>query len=187
MKIKGLKGLLSGVAITPERVMFYTGGVILGYMGVKEIWKKLYGEEPSSQSVSQNSASTGTSYARPSRLLFPLQRVYAMNIPYNNLVQRMQAMLMRLGYSLPNYGADGKFGPETERAVLQKFAKTSVSYEDFIRLSEEANGLGCFDCIGHISEEDLERFQAAERQLSEEISLFSGNPERDDLSFILDL
>ena len=35
-----------------------------------------------------------------------------------NDVKAMQEMLMRLGYALPKYGADGDFGSETERAVI---------------------------------------------------------------------
>ena len=33
-------------------------------------------------------------------------------------VKALQELLMQLGYDLPKYGADGKFGSETKRAVI---------------------------------------------------------------------
>ncbi len=50
-------------------------------------------------------------------------------------VERLQAALMALGYELPQYGADGDFGPETERALAafqrdRDLAASGVATED---------------------------------------------------------
>ena len=41
------------------------------------------------------------------------------SIPYDSDVEKIQTALQILGYSLPKWGVDGLFGPETESAVLK--------------------------------------------------------------------
>lgn len=39
----------------------------------------------------------------------------------------MQERLLKLGYSLPRFGADGKFGDETEKALKAFQAKVGIT------------------------------------------------------------
>lgn len=41
-------------------------------------------------------------------------------------VLRLQAGLQKAGFSLPQYGFDGKFGPETQSAVIQAQRRFSL-------------------------------------------------------------
>lgn len=41
-------------------------------------------------------------------------------------VLRLQAGLQKAGFSLPQYGIDGKFGPETQSAVMQAQRRFSL-------------------------------------------------------------
>jgi len=60
-------------------------------------------------------------------------------IPYDKDVEKIQTSLQLLGYSLPKWGVDGLFGPETETAV-KKF--------------EEENGI---TSDGKLNDEDLKK------------------------------
>lgn len=42
-------------------------------------------------------------------------------------VIRLQAGLQKAGFALPQYGIDGKFGPETQSAVMQAQRQFSLS------------------------------------------------------------
>ena len=54
----------------------------------------------------------------PSNSAFELTRVLKRGCKGND-VKQLQEALMKLGYKLPKYGADGDFGSETEAAVKQ--------------------------------------------------------------------
>jgi peptidoglycan hydrolase-like protein with peptidoglycan-binding domain/soluble P-type ATPase len=44
-------------------------------------------------------------------------KAYSESIPYEKEVENIQSGLQFLGFSLPEWGVDGKFGPETKKAV----------------------------------------------------------------------
>lgn len=60
-------------------------------------------------------------------------------IPYDQDVEKIQTALQFLGYSLPVWGVDGKFGPETEAAVK--------NFEESVGLDED----------GKLDPDDLEK------------------------------
>jgi peptidoglycan hydrolase-like protein with peptidoglycan-binding domain len=45
----------------------------------------------------------------------PVQKYGQMK--YSKMIENIQAALIFLGYPLPRFGADGYFGPETEKAI----------------------------------------------------------------------
>ena len=57
-------------------------------------------------------------------------------IPYDSDVEKIQTALQLLGYSLPKWGVDGLFGPETESAVL-KFEEENGITPDGILNSDD--------------------------------------------------
>jgi murein DD-endopeptidase MepM/ murein hydrolase activator NlpD len=63
-------------------------------------------------------------------------------ISYQKDVETMQMALVLLGYELPKYGIDGKFGPETGRAVT-KFTqeKLGSSLNEAVKLVSQGGGL----------------------------------------------
>lgn len=63
-----------------------------------------------------------------------------LTIPYDKDVEIVQSGLQFLGYSLPKWGIDGKFGPETEKAV-KSFEKDNGLTEDGILKSEDIQKL----------------------------------------------
>jgi hypothetical protein len=48
---------------------------------------------------------------------FKYEKLQGKKIPYQPEVEKLQIALQFLGYSLPRWGVDGLFGPETQRAV----------------------------------------------------------------------
>ena len=56
-------------------------------------------------------------------------------IPYDKDVEKIQTALQFLGYSLPKWGVDGLFGPETEMAVRSFESDNSITSDG--KLSEE--------------------------------------------------
>lgn len=176
MKTKTLKGTKENKI--SENILTTVVMGIGGYFGwvvVRDGFKKLQGTEE--QQASQNSQEDDNySGNYPPRYIFPLQRVWKHHIPYDPVVRQMQIMLLQLDpQSLPRYGADGQFGPETEAAVLRRLGKNYVSYQDFKRLKKDTrnlNGLGCGACMGMgtITEETLLQFQAEGKALDHEMS-----------------
>ena len=59
-------------------------------------------------------------------------------ISYQKDVETMQMALVLLGYELPKYGIDGKFGPETGRAVT-KFTQEKLGSSTGPSLNEAVN------------------------------------------------
>lgn len=57
----------------------------------------------------------------------PVQKYGQMK--YSKMIENIQAALIFLGYSLPKFGADGYFGPETEKAI-KKFNKDTQKERD---------------------------------------------------------
>ena len=49
---------------------------------------------------------------------FSVEYTPGQKIPYQPEVEKIQTGLQMLGFSLPNWGVDGKFGPETEKATI---------------------------------------------------------------------
>jgi peptidoglycan hydrolase-like protein with peptidoglycan-binding domain len=58
-----------------------------------------------------------------------------LKIPYDKDVEKIQTALQFLGYSLPKWGVDGLFGPETELAVKSFESDNGISSDG--KLSEE--------------------------------------------------
>ena len=59
-------------------------------------------------------------------------------IPYDKDVEKIQTALQFLGYSLPKWGVDGLFGPETEKAVKSFESDNEISPDG--KLSEDDLG-----------------------------------------------
>ena len=72
-------------------------------------------------------------------------------IPYDKDVEKIQTALQFLGYSLPKWGVDGLFGPETETAVKSfesdngMTSDGKLSEEDLTKLFELLNSKGFKD------------------------------------------
>lgn len=49
---------------------------------------------------------------------FSVEYTPGQKIPYQPEVEKIQTGLQMLGFSLPDWGVDGKFGPETEKATI---------------------------------------------------------------------
>ena len=73
--------------------------------------------------TSAGTGSSGSGASGQAGLVSSIKAVFGQGRKNNkNDVKALQQALMALGYSLPKYGADGKWGPETLRA-LKKFQK----------------------------------------------------------------
>ena len=71
-------------------------------------------------------------------------------ITYQKDVETMQMALVLLGYELPRFGIDGKFGPETARSV-EKFKKdNSILNESAAELRNDINDLGYTEKSGQL-------------------------------------
>jgi len=72
-------------------------------------------------------------------------------IPYDKDVEKIQTALQFLGYSLPKWGVDGLFGPETESAVKSFESENEIisdgklSEDDLIKLVELLTSKGFTD------------------------------------------
>ena len=72
-------------------------------------------------------------------------------IPYDKDVEKIQTALQFLGYSLPKWGVDGLFGPETESAVKSFESENEISSDgklsedDLIKLVELLTSKGFTD------------------------------------------
>lgn len=84
--------------------------------------------------------------ASPSPMNLPAQvfpiRYEGFNPPYRNEVAELQKLLLEVGQSLPVYGVDGRFGPETLTAVQNQFLnrnKTQVERGEIIALKQIAD------------------------------------------------
>jgi peptidoglycan hydrolase-like protein with peptidoglycan-binding domain/predicted nucleotidyltransferase len=98
------------------------------------------GSEENTQSTStENSGSflTDLDTISKSGKEFRNLKKFGSKIPYDKDVEKIQTALQFLGYSLPKWGIDGLFGPETESAV---------------KSFESANGISS---DGKLSEDDL--------------------------------
>ena len=63
-------------------------------------------------------------------------------ISYQKDVETMQMSLVLLGYELPRFGIDGKFGPETARSVEKFKADNSILSESASELRNDLSDLG---------------------------------------------
>ncbi len=63
-------------------------------------------------------------------------------ISYQKDVETMQMSLVLLGYELPRFGIDGKFGPETARAVEKFKSDNSILSESASELRSDLSNLG---------------------------------------------
>ena len=63
-------------------------------------------------------------------------------ISYQKDVETMQMALMLLGYQLPKFGIDGKFGPETARAVESFKKDSTILNEASSELRSDLQSLG---------------------------------------------
>jgi peptidoglycan hydrolase-like protein with peptidoglycan-binding domain len=72
-------------------------------------------------------------------------------ISYQKDVETMQMALVLLGYQLPKFGIDGKFGPETARAVEAFKQENSVLNEASSELRNDLKTLGYKEKSGQLS------------------------------------
>jgi predicted nucleotidyltransferase len=77
---------------------------------------------------------------------------------YNKDVGTVQSILQLIGYSLPKWGVDGKFGNETERAVL-KFQKDNNLEETGVVTMETLKKLLHFLSTKEIKPEDIDNIR----------------------------
>ena len=79
-------------------------------------------------------------------------------IPYNSSVELIQTALQFLGFSLPKWGVDGLFGPETEKAVKTFQEKYSLSTTGVMK-QEDLQTLYAALIIKDFDESDLTKIQ----------------------------
>jgi peptidoglycan hydrolase-like protein with peptidoglycan-binding domain len=72
-------------------------------------------------------------------------------ISYQKDVETMQMALMLLGYKLPRFGIDGKFGPETARAVEAFKKDETILNEASTQLRSDLKSLGYKEKSGQLS------------------------------------
>lgn len=89
----------------------------------KKTAEEILGVTSGTSSGTGSSGSSGSSASGQAGLVSSIKAVFGQGRKNNkNNVKALQQALMALGYSLPKYGADGKWGSETLRA-LKKFQK----------------------------------------------------------------
>lgn len=89
----------------------------------KKTAEEILGVTSGTSSGTGSSGSSGSSASGQAGLVSSIKAVFGQGRKNNkNNVKSLQQALMALGYSLPKYGADGKWGSETLRA-LKKFQK----------------------------------------------------------------
>jgi peptidoglycan hydrolase-like protein with peptidoglycan-binding domain len=71
-------------------------------------------------------------------------------ISYQKDVETMQMALILLGYELPRFGVDGKYGPETARAVEKFKTDNGVLNESAAELRNDINDLGYTEKPGQL-------------------------------------
>jgi peptidoglycan hydrolase-like protein with peptidoglycan-binding domain len=71
-------------------------------------------------------------------------------ISYQKDVETMQMALILLDYELPRFGVDGKYGPETARAVEKFKADNGVLNESAAELRNDINNLGYTEKSGQL-------------------------------------
>lgn len=79
-------------------------------------------------------------------------------IPYNEKVTIIQTALQYLGFSLPKWGVDGLFGPETESAV-KNFQKSINRVDNGVLSSEDLKYLYSMMVIKGFKDSDLSNIQ----------------------------
>ena len=72
-------------------------------------------------------------------------------ISYQKSVETMQMALVLLGFQLPKFGIDGKFGPETARAVEAFKKENNVLNESSSQLRSDIKSLGYKEKSGQLS------------------------------------
>jgi peptidoglycan hydrolase-like protein with peptidoglycan-binding domain len=72
-------------------------------------------------------------------------------ISYQKDVETMQMALVLLGYKLPKFGIDGKFGPETARAVEAFKKDSAILNEASAQLRSDLKSLGYKEKSGQLS------------------------------------
>jgi peptidoglycan hydrolase-like protein with peptidoglycan-binding domain/murein DD-endopeptidase MepM/ murein hydrolase activator NlpD len=83
---------------------------------------------------------------------------YPKNIKYDKDVEAIQTALQFLGFSLPKWGVDGKFGPETENATKEFQKSVSISSDGKID-GFDLRYLTAMLVIRKFSDEDLSKIQ----------------------------
>jgi len=83
---------------------------------------------------------------------------YPKNIKYEKDVEAIQTALQFLGFSLPKWGVDGKFGPETENATKEFQKSVSISSDGKID-GFDLRYLVAMLVIRNFSENDLSKIQ----------------------------
>jgi peptidoglycan hydrolase-like protein with peptidoglycan-binding domain len=69
---------------------------------------------------------------------------------YQKDVETMQMALVLLGYELPKFGVDGKYGPETARSVEKFKSENSVVNESAAELRSDIDSLGYTEKSGQL-------------------------------------
>jgi peptidoglycan hydrolase-like protein with peptidoglycan-binding domain len=80
------------------------------------------------------------------------------SIPYDSDVEKIQTALQILGYSLPKWGVDGLFGPETESAVLKFESDNGITPDGKLTDDDIGKILELLETKG-FEESDLGRIQ----------------------------
>ena len=89
----------------------------------KKTAEEILGATTGTPAGTGDGAGSGTGASGQAGLVSSIKAVFGQGRKNNkNDVKALQQALMALGYSLPKYGADGKWGPETLKA-LKKFQK----------------------------------------------------------------
>lgn len=97
-------------------------GILAASLGVWFVYRKIKKNKEAPQSGGSSGGYISSGGSTASKSAFPLKKGSS-----GALVKQLQQALLSQGGKLPKYGADGKFGAETEAALKSLYKSTSVT------------------------------------------------------------